>query len=256
MIHKNQQPIIEAIVLYSSNDSRFASQCIHSLMQLGIKTHVITYSHMWNGTPENTELINKSISEFKDNKLFQHYRIDWEEGQSPWYWEGLGRYLGTQQVSDASDYILYIDIDEIVDPVKFDEWIKTGDYNNYDTVKLTTYWYWREPIYQATQLEDSVVMLKTQLAKQISFQPAGREIYFNCSNNSARNVGYQDPMIHHYSWVRTKEQMLNKVSNWGHAGDRKDWNKLVEEEYSRPFNGKDFLHGYAYKIVDNKFNIQ
>jgi len=62
-------------------------------------------------------------------------------------------------------------------------------------------------------------------------------------------------MIHHYSWVRTKEEMLKKVSNWGHARDKGDWKELVEMEYSRPFNGQDFLHNYQYIIVDNKFNI-
>ena len=56
--------------------------------------------------------------------------------------------------------------------------------------------------------------------------------------------------------VEREKEMLNKVSNWGHAGDRVDWKALVEEEYSRPFNGKDFLHNYQYQIVDNKFNIK
>jgi len=173
---------------------------------------------MWNGTPEDIAGLANSLKEFTGNPLVQQYAIQWEKGQSPWYWEGLGRYLGTKQVSERSEY-------------------------------------WREPIYQATQLEDSVVMIKTELAKQLPFQPGGRDVYFNSSTNSIRNVGAQNPMIHHYSWVRTKEEMLKKVSNWGHAGDKVNWKELVEEEYSRPFNGQDFLHNYQYTIVDNKFNI-
>jgi hypothetical protein len=168
----------------------------------------------------------------------------------------LGRYLGTQEVSENSEYILYIDIDEIIDPEKFKIWIDTNEYKKYDALRLSTYWYWREPIYRARQLEDNAVMIKTSIAKQLQFTPGGRDIYFNSTSNNIRNVNNNDPIVHHYSWVRTKEEMLNKVSNWGHAGDRVDWEALVEEEYSRPFNGKDFLHNYQYQIVDNKFNIK
>ena len=64
-----------------------------------------------------------------------------------------------------------------------------------------------------------------------------------------------EPLIHHYSWVRTKEEMLKKVLNWGHKND-KNWSDLIEEEFSRPFNGTDFVHGYNYNIVENKFNIK
>lgn len=247
--------MIEAVILYSSNDSRFAEACINSLLKLNIKTHVITYTHMWNGAFEDTTKLHEPLTQFIGNSLFNQYCIDWEEGQTPWYWEGLGRYLGTQEVSDSSDYVLYIDIDEIVDPEKFKLWLHSKSYEHYDAIKLSTYWYWRDPIYQAHQLEDSVVMLKTSIAKNLTFQPGGREVYFNSSVNSIRNVGNDDPMIHHYSWVRTKEEMLNKVSNWGHAGDRNDWKSLVEEEFSRPFNGTDFLHKYQYNVVGNKFNL-
>lgn len=247
--------MIEAVVLYSSNDSRFAAPCLRSLIQLGIKAHVITYSHMWNGTPEDAKVLSNSLSEFVDNPLILQYVIDWEHGQSPWYWEGLGRHLGTSEVSDSSEYIMYIDIDEIIDPKKFSTWIESKTYKEYDCLRLSNYWYWREPIYQALQLEDSVVMIKTEKAKQLPFQAGGRNVYFDRCQNSIRDVGSEDPMVHHYSWVRTKEEMLNKVSNWGHAGDRENWKALVEEEYSRPFNGRDFVHQYEYKVVDNIFKI-
>jgi hypothetical protein len=245
----------EAVVLYSSNDSRFAESCIQSLLDINIKTHVITYSHMWNGIPENKDKLQEPLNQFINNPLFNQYCIEWEEGQSPWHWEGLGRYLGTQEVSNSSEYVLYIDIDEIIDPLKFKTWIDSEVYKKYDAIKLSTYWYWREPIYQASQLEDSVVMLKTSIAKQLPLKASGREVYFNSTSNSIRNVNKHDPLIHHYSWVRTKEEMLKKVKSWGHASDT-NWETLVEEEFSRPFNGTDFVHNYQYQIVDNKFNIK
>ena len=122
---------LEAVILYSGNDSRFAEACIKSLLKLDIKTHVVTYSHMWNGVPENKEKLQEPLNQFIDNYSFYQYVIDWEEGQSPWYWEGLGRYLGTQEVSKNSEYILYIDIDEIIDSEKFKIWIDTNEYKKY-----------------------------------------------------------------------------------------------------------------------------
>jgi hypothetical protein len=189
--------MIEAVILYSTNDYKFFKICIHNLLKCGIKCHIITYSHMWNGEEEDVELLNKSIDAFKDNKNVNFYKIEWELGNSPWYWEGLGRYLGTNKVNKTSDYILYIDIDEIVDPEKFNSWIATSEYKKYDVLKLSTYWYWREPIYQAHQKEDSIVMIKTSLAKQLEFKMGGREIYFSSSYNSIRNVSQINPLIHH-----------------------------------------------------------
>ena len=59
--------------------------------------------------------------------------------------------------------------------------------------------------------------------------------------------------------------MLKKVQNWGHKDDtaetawyfksKKTWTELVEEEFSKEFDGTDFVHGYEYKIVENKFNL-
>jgi hypothetical protein len=56
-------------------------------------------------------------------------------------------------------------------------------------------------------------------------------------------------MCNHYSWVRTKEEMLRKVTSWAHSNDT-NWTALVEEEFSREFNGTDFVHGYQYDILE------
>lgn len=245
--------MIEAVILYSTNDNRFFNTCIGNLIQCDIRCHVVTYSHMWNGDIENKDLLSQSISAFSDNELISVYSIDWQPGQSPWYWEALGRYLATNNVSDTSEYVLYIDIDEIINVDEFNRWVDSGEYKNQDCIKLAGYWYWREPIYQSGP-EYNTVMTRASIAKQLHLEPGGREIYFRCSPKQYY-TDINNPIIDHYSWVRTKEQMLNKVSNWGHAGDRGDWRSLVEEEFSRPFNGKTFINDYAFKIVKNKYNL-
>ena len=61
-------------------------------------------------------------------------------------------------------------------------------------------------------------------------------------------------MFHHYSWVRTEEEMLRKVQSWGHRGDR-EWVSLVKKEFSAPFQGTDFVHGYQFQTVEPLFEI-
>jgi len=55
--------------------------------------------------------------------------------------------------------------------------------------------------------------------------------------------------------VKTKLQMLQKVSSWGHHAD-KNWTELIEKEFEREFNGYDFVHGYRFESVINQFNIE
>ena len=246
--------MIEAVILYSTKDSRFYSQCITQLIKAGVRCHVVSYTHLWNGILEDRESLLESQKQFDKHELVNHYCVDWKPGESPWYWEGLGRFLGTQRVLDSCEYVLYIDIDEIVDSQKLTAWIEKGDYRNYDVVRLTNYWYWREPIYQAIQTEDSVVLLRTSIAKQLPFKEGSRELYVESSRNILRRAESQDPIVHHFSWVGTEEDMLKKVENWGHTSER-DWISLVHKEFSTSFTGTDFVHGYSYNVVKNKFNL-
>ena len=245
--------MIEAVILYSTNDKKFFKPCIENLLKAGVKCHVITYTHMWMGHPEDQSVLKESAELFKDNPNYAQYMIEYEPGKNPWYWEGIGRYMGTQQVSPDSEYVLYIDIDEVVDGDLFLEWIQKGEYRQYDTMKLPNYWYWRDPIYQATENEYSTVLLKTSLAKAAPPSMKGRENYYHPYQNKIF-LPVEKPFIHHFSWVRTKEEMLNKVKNWSHTSDT-NWVDKVEEEFSRPFNGRDFLDRYSYITVENQFNI-
>lgn len=58
-----------------------------------------------------------------------------------------------------------------------------------------------------------------------------------------------EPMFHHFSWVRTKKEMLKKVKTWSHCNDR-NWEKIVNKEFSRSFNGKEFVKGQPCEYVE------
>jgi hypothetical protein len=154
-------------------------------------------------------------------------------------------------VPEDFDWVLFLDSDEILDSRLFNQFKKDPTFENYDSYKLGCYWYFRDTNIQATSYEDSPVLVRKHL---VSIDPNNlqveREQLHEFLNVPKRRMILQDhtPMVHHFSWVRTKEQMLQKVKAWGHNGD-KDWVALIEEEFSRPFNGKCFVNNYEFNIL-------
>ena len=239
---------IESVSLFSTSDLRFIDVFISQNLKCVDKVHIATFSHFWDGTPENLLLLDQQYKKYSSDRVVFH-PIKWQNGQ-PFYWESLGRVVGTQAVADDSDYIMYIDIDEIPDDIIFNN-IKNGFSD--DTIRLTNYWYFRDATNQALQTETSVVLCKTNIAKHIPHTPIGRQVYFEHIHSNKITI-YTKPCIHHYSWVHSKQEMLTKTKSWGHRNDKK-WAQLIEEEFSREFNGTDFVHGYRYKKVENRWNV-
>ena len=95
------------------------------------------------------------------------------------------------------------------------------------------------------EYEDILVNLKVLEKVQINEKLHSRGKYLNVEYVSVVPVSIR-------RWLRqdTRDEMLKKISTWGHNKDR-NWVELVEEEFSREFNGTDFIHGYTYKILNN-----
>jgi hypothetical protein len=121
-----------------------------------------------------------------------------------------------------------------------------------NVMKLANYYYFREPVYQSLTFEDSVILVKKSLLSEamiMDFEDRNKPFLEIPEPKERMVFGPENkPMIHHYSWVRTKEEMLKKVKTWGHSEDR-DWISLVEKEFQSEFSGTDFVHGYKYKTV-------
>ncbi len=135
-------------------------------------------------------------------------------------------------------YALFLDCDEIIDNSSFRDWLEHFDYTQYTAIRLANYWYSRSSSYRATTWEDTPLLLrKTKENLQALMHPQERAgTYFvACPDKKRMCLSLnKKPMVHHFSWVRTKEQMLKKVSNWGHRKDR-NWKHLVEQEFSSSF---------------------
>lgn len=247
--------MITAIVQYSTLDYRFLKVNLEQLAKFSDEIVVVICDHFFNGEPENQELLEKSFKIIADTSKCVGYLFEWEgEKNNPAYYHNLSREIGTQM--SKGEWLLFVDGDEIVDD-GFGEWFQSISHTT-NSYWLTCYWYFREPIYQATKTESAGLLIRKEDCKwNLNLRAERQQLFNNKLINGDTNLilsKENTPFIHHYSWYRTEEEMLQKVANWGHKNDT-NWTDLVKEEFSRPFNGTDFVHGYQYNIVENKFKL-
>ena len=256
---------IATIVNFSSNESRFIKSTLEQALTFSMQVIVPVCDHFFDGSEENRPLLEKIYAAFPEC-LFVEYpylpkkipKKILKQVETAHFWHSLSRLVGFNFVDEEAESLLFLDADEIPDGKQFLEWLNCSDYMHHTALKLSNYWYFRQPTHQALKFEDSIVLAqKKALEWEILLHKEERDAIYNLlPNPKRRHVFGPDghPMFHHYSWVRTKEEMLKKVRAWGHRADR-DWEALVQEEFNAPFRGTDFVHGYSYKSVNPPFEI-
>jgi hypothetical protein len=236
------------VISYCTIDERFIRDCIDAAIKVSDTVIVPISTHLYDGTPEDLDSIKKLSIEYPDVNFTT---FEWSAGKHPRYWHNMSRIIGNHLLHDDIDWVLFIDSDEIIDVELFTKFINNKSIDTNDSYKLGCYWYFREMNIRAKTYEDSPVLVRKHL---IHIDPNNlqieREQLYEVLNVPKQRMILQDgkPLLHHYSWVRTKEQMLQKVKAWGHNTD-KDWVSLIEEEFTRPFNGKCFVNNYEFEVI-------
>ena len=243
---------VSAVISYCTNDYRFVGECIAQALRVAEEVVVVCCDHFFDGTPENRALLEQTRRE-NPRARFVEFPFDPGRAAPIRYWHNLARLTGIRALGGPSRYVLFLDADEVVEGDLVRAWLGAGGAGLFKAQKLASYWYFREPSYQATTLEESVLLVRRdRLTEVVLMGPDERESIYK-GVGWPRRRGVRGPegrvMAHHYSWVRTKDEMLRKVRTWGHAGDR-DWVRMIEEEFSGPFRGTDFVHGYQYRTVE------
>lgn len=249
---------LSTVLLYSTIDHRWLDECLAAASKVSDEIVVCTCEKFWNGDPENEQLVFDSMSICQKYDNIKYITLPWEPGHPAFFFEVQCRTAGIMSTSLDTDYILFLDTDEIIEPDKFNQWINTEEYKEYDSMAIGNYWYFRDRNIRAKNFEDSPVLVRKDLVCRngqivIPVMPCGRDQYhmhLDCNKKSMILDPEGKPMVHHYSWVRTKDEMIQKVKSWGHNEDR-DWISLIEEEFSRPFNGKCFVHNWEFEVLDN-----
>lgn len=199
--------------------------------------------------PENRSLL-EGIYEAHQDVIFVEIPFDLQAHYGAVHWHNLQRIVGLSYAKQ--ERVLFLDVDEIMEGSTFLKWLNGFDYRNYEAIQLSCYWYFREPTFRAKNHEHSPLFVaQSAITNAFLTHPYERAGSFvevtGCKLQAVMSLENQ-PMCHHYSWVRTKEQMLRKVRSWGHR-EEWDWQTLVEKEFSGSFSGRDFVHGYAFDKV-------
>lgn len=244
-------PKLSAILQYSTMDYRFLKMNLEQLSKCCDEIIIPICDHFFNGEPEDQELLEETLKICSEYPTTNVYMFEWQGVNSnPGYYHNVSRMLGTEVANN--EWLLFVDADEIISD-DFGDWFDEIKHTDH-TYWLTCYWYFREPIYRATSLESAGLLIKGSKCVWDVEVRAERQQLFGLSgfvNGDHQPILYNgEPLVHHYSWVRSEEEMIKKVLNWGHSRD-KSWVELIREEFSRPFNGKDFVHGYQYTEVTN-----
>ncbi len=261
--------MIASVISYCTNDYRFLKHCIEGVAPFSKQIIIVACSHFFSGIPENRELLNRSYAEhpectfvefaYDPDRLYGLNRGAVPETET-WlhYWHSSSRYVGWHFVDPSIDYVLFADVDEICDGRKFQLWLNQKEYASYEALHFSSYFYFRQPCFRATTNSNSILMIKKDaLSPELLLNPHERPgIFFHFPGKKRRSVRGLDnePMVHHYSWVRTKEEVLVKVRSWGHRFD-KNWESLVEEEFAQGFRGIENFHGFEYTTVHPEHDV-
>lgn len=243
---------IGTIINFCSIDYKFIRHCIQRSLPFSQQVVVPYADHLFDGSPEKMFLIERARLENPQATFVEfayHHSITEQVGAN--FWHNYARWVGLQHLDADIDYVLLLDADEIVETHRFQDYLKGSQFEQYDVLNFTNYYYFRETRYQALTIEDSPAMVRrSQLNRNIIFHDHERTV-LRVLPKSIRKVDGLDgkPMFHHYSWVRDKAEMLKKVTSWGHSRDNDKWAQRVNLEFEEPFCGMDFIHGYKYQEV-------
>jgi len=243
---------VSTVINYCSIEAPFIRQVVAQARLFSDDVIVSAYDRLFDGTPEDSGAL-RALEGPGVRVVVQ----EWSADKPPKYWHNAARWAGVQAA--RHDWVLFLDADEVPEGGRMREWFTMNDLRgrSYDAYSFGCYWYFREPIYRATQeFECAVLLHKRCITRDLIFSEKERWEFRRHPDIRALDhvVDAAGPMFHHYSWVRTKAQLLKKVSSWAHKDDR-NWAAFVEEEFSRPFNGTDFVHGFSYTTVKNIFTI-
>ena len=257
---------IATIVNFCTNENRFISHTVREASRFSSQVIVVFCDHFFDGSLENKELLIR-VAEALPEALFIEYpfipdqvpRSIFKKVNPHHFWHSLSRLVGFSYLNAEIETVLFLDADEIPDGSRVQEWLDCSDYHEHIVLKMANYWYFREARFRAESWEDSVVLARRKALKPdlLLHQDERNAIYAQLPHPKRPMVTGADgtPLFHHYSWVRTQEEMLKKVRTWGHKRDR-DWEKSVNEEFQRPFGGTDFVHGYKFETIEPSHPIE
>lgn len=255
--------MITAVISFCTNDWRYLERCIAGVQPFCQEILITVCDHFFDGTEENYALLEEAFKRFPHCRFIE-FAFSQDKSYRPFTplypehpdwrheWHNTGRYLS--YFYSSQDYLFFIDCDEIVDGVRFQEWLQQTQVTE-NALRFAMLWYFREACYEALSHEDlSLLVKKSALDPEMLWDEDERMgLFFRLGGRRGILGNDGKPMIRHYSGVRSREEFLKKCAAWGHHWER-DWDKLIEHHFSEPFKGEDFVRHHAYHQVEPLFD--
>lgn len=248
---------LTTIINYCTNDYRYLDLCIESVKPFSTEIILPVCDHFFNGDRENRHLLNLSYQNHPECKFIEYSypKTLPNHENSKHFLHSVSRYVGYHHASCVTEFVLFLDIDEIVDSNRFIEWLNTQKHLNRNACRFYSYFYFREDCYRAKDIHplnallikksaldspNSILTIAERLGLYLHLEPNDQEFFYGIDGT---------PLIHHYSWVRTKNELEKKVVTWGHAHE-KNWLRSIQEEYDHEFILFDFIHFFHYEKIE------
>jgi hypothetical protein len=257
-----------SVITFCSNEWRFLDQCIEQARLFSSQILIPVCDHFFNGDQEDYALLewfyNKHPTctflefHFDPNQPYGLFSpLNEDDCDANHHWHNSGRLVAFYFLEPEIKNVLFLDVDEIPDGTKFAQWLNHVQFEDCAAFRFCGHWYFRQAEFQSLEIPDtSLFIQKKVLTPELLLTIDERTgTFWKAEGNKKRQVkGLQDEtLFHHYSWVRTKEEMLKKTASWSHHWER-DWKTLIEEEYAREFTGVDFVRKYHYQTVTPFFD--
>lgn len=253
------------IITYCSLHEHFIDALLYECSKVSKKIMITVGTHLWDKSLEDDGKLMKILKKHPHVVIykFDSSNIDLE------YKDNFGNKISTKsrilgfkkalmKFSNV-DWFFFLDSDEIPEGNKLKYFLENNEILEEKNYIFSTYWYFREPTYQALSIEQNPLLLYISNVKDFCLESSHERMAYldvNFENSTLQYVSDNGtPLFHHYSWVMNKDLMLKKIQYTFKKKDHENLFKIVEEEFSKPFEMKDFIHKYDYKIVENIFNI-
>lgn len=219
---------------------------------------------LYSGGPEDEGHVAELSAEFPQVQ-FVRYPVEDVDLATPIVLHNRSRAVACAAIASRQvpcEWTMFLDGDEVPHGTRVRAWWAHDSREARADVayKMANHWYFMHPHLCADALEDSVVLIhSSHLTESALTHPRERDgllsVATSCTGLARVRRLVADagkPMFHHYSWVRRRQDLIAKVTSWGHAGDRSDWRQLVERGLDEAEAGgvpHEFVHGYPLTRV-------
>jgi hypothetical protein len=233
---------IATVIHYCSNEYRFLKKSVEEAKKFSRLIVIPVCDHFFNGKKENRALLNRTYQEFPDcqfiefaydpRQIYHPSITNFSPGDREWgfFWHSASRYIAGMFLPPDIEYALFLDGDEIVDGNRFLRWLDTGAYRSVPMMRFQSYIYLSAELRRSDPIP-SAIMVQASAIDSSAMNGEDRPGWYEYFSGPKRKNIFDDqkvPLIHHYSWVRTREECLHKSKTWAHRRDD-EWKKIVDQ---------------------------